>query len=1042
MAANSEVKLIITTDASGAVTGIKNLKNEMEGISKSAGSINDAYKKLGIESEQSIRQQMVEAQKAYDKIKSSGTASAGDIIKAEQAKSQRVAALYQQLSKDAGGAAAGVNSIGSAASSQTASVTGFSASLGSMVSAVAGIASLAALKQFVTSTISDFEKLQSAMTGLAAVARYSGAGIGKSMDAALNLSKDGLISVQASSQALQNLLSRGFSLNQAVQMLTRLKDAAAFNRQSHLTMSEAVISSTEGIKNENSVLVDNAGVTKNVSVMWKEYAASIKKSVDDLTLAEKRQAEYLGIMKETEGQIGNAKVAADTLTGAKARLTNQITDLSSRIGESLTPAFLLFGKAMEMWIEGLKYVVVYIKGIGVAAAFVAGMVTPLFDALRALVTLDFKGFKKALEAIFNPQNFKNNFKNNIDAARKQFEENWNSMFGKRELEIKLPANDKTRNETVDLAKQVEGLAKRYEEATKKAQDNHEARIKGIEALMVGEKRLSALRAEEMKNIGESAKAAAKYYEDVDKEIKKQTEDLENQYQTKRKAETDKYNQKDKSSLSPEARAAEYYKYQEELNKIDRDYAEQFKKLHKDAAEAKAKAAVKAQEIILKSVDEALKKETEAAQVGQKKVDILKEEHELRLKMIEASGMKSRDQQSATIKEDVSYYKTLTTAITANFNERIAGLDKYKAGLEELGKKEKQVAEVIKQAQGKVLQEKIKVAEESKKALTAALNEVLSKEKQYADQVKSLDNELKNLRQSNIDKIRDLKRSRMTEEEQLKDKASEADQKMSAAKRALQQGDYDQAKKLAQDAQSLYIELGKAYKGDEGKFNSMVAAATSAGSMLEYITGKQRDEAEKARKSYADLAEQLKNSLSVVGESLTKFNEELKKLTSDKKTTIEFQSTGLEGILKDYTGIKDKTVTITVNEVKKQGYNSGGLVYPRVSGHLPGWGTYDSVPAMLTMGEYVVDNRTVSRLGVDFLHQLRYMPPEAARGLLGGVRNPGKPFILPPKGIMADKETYRKIEISVNGITLPAYANKDLIDEFETKTRRNKLSMKY
>ena len=40
-------------------------------------------------------------------------------------------------------------------------------------------------------------------------------------------------------------------------------------------MGEAIKSAAEGIKNENSILVDNAGVTKNLSVIWDEYAASI-----------------------------------------------------------------------------------------------------------------------------------------------------------------------------------------------------------------------------------------------------------------------------------------------------------------------------------------------------------------------------------------------------------------------------------------------------------------------------------------------------------------------------------------------------------------------------------------------------------------------------------------------------------------------------------------------------------------------------------------------------------------------------------------------
>ena len=52
-------------------------------------------------------------------------------------------------------------------------------------------------------------------------------------------------------------------------------------------MGEAVKSATDGIRNENSVLVDNAGVTKNLSVIWEEYAASIGKGVGSLNSGRK-----------------------------------------------------------------------------------------------------------------------------------------------------------------------------------------------------------------------------------------------------------------------------------------------------------------------------------------------------------------------------------------------------------------------------------------------------------------------------------------------------------------------------------------------------------------------------------------------------------------------------------------------------------------------------------------------------------------------------------------------------------------------------------
>lgn len=100
--------------------------------------------------------------------------------------------------------------------------------------------------------------------------------------------KDGLIPLADAYTAYKNLSSAGYADDQTQSVLQNLKDSAAFARQGSLTMGEAVKSATEMHKNENSILVDNAGVTKNLSVIWEEYAASIGKGVGSLTAAEKR----------------------------------------------------------------------------------------------------------------------------------------------------------------------------------------------------------------------------------------------------------------------------------------------------------------------------------------------------------------------------------------------------------------------------------------------------------------------------------------------------------------------------------------------------------------------------------------------------------------------------------------------------------------------------------------------------------------------------------------------------------------------------------
>lgn len=251
------------------------------------------------------------------------------------------------------------------------------------VAATAAIgATLFTLKQAIDAST----RYQNALNGLASVARYAGEDVGGTMNSALSLTADGMLSATEAATALKNLLSRGFSTQEATDMIMRFKDAAAFGRQASLDFGQAVVSATEGIKNENSILVDNAGVTKNVSVMWREYAQQIGKTVGELSQAEKRQAEYNGVLAETEGQLGNAEIAAAGVEGANARLTKTFNDQLVLIGQSLTPAYVgLTNKITEgfQWASdnALKPFLFYFENIGIRVGETAEKFRVFFDVL-------------------------------------------------------------------------------------------------------------------------------------------------------------------------------------------------------------------------------------------------------------------------------------------------------------------------------------------------------------------------------------------------------------------------------------------------------------------------------------------------------------------------------------------------------------------------------------------------------------------------------------------------------------------------------------
>lgn len=202
----------------------------------------------------------------------------------------------------------------------------------------AAVAAITAVTKSVKRLTDAYAKTQAAQVGLESILAAQGKDVSQAKAWLQEYTRDGLIPLADAYTAYKNLSSAGYADDQTQSVLQNLKDSAAFARQGSLTMGEAVKSATEGIKNENSILVDNAGVTKNLSVIWEEYAASIGKGVGSLTAAEKRLATVEGLMRETAFQTGDAARYAATFAGAQAALRAQTKQLSSALGSIFAPA--------------------------------------------------------------------------------------------------------------------------------------------------------------------------------------------------------------------------------------------------------------------------------------------------------------------------------------------------------------------------------------------------------------------------------------------------------------------------------------------------------------------------------------------------------------------------------------------------------------------------------------------------------------------------------------------------------------------------------
>lgn len=244
----------------------------------------------------------------------------------------------------------GVKSIESGIGKLTRSIRSFAAAMGIAFG-------INALIQFGKESVRAATDASNAMMGMESIVKGQGRSFSKAKKFIDEYISDGLVPATNATTAYKNLAMRGYNDDQIQQVLIALKDSAAFGRQASLTLGDAVSSATEGLKNENSILVDNAGVTKNVSKMWDDYAKSIGTTARNLTHQQKIQAEVNGILQETRFQTGDAAKIAGGFSGQVLNLTYNFNNLKIAIGNMIRPIIQHILPAINNMVIGLTRIV-------------------------------------------------------------------------------------------------------------------------------------------------------------------------------------------------------------------------------------------------------------------------------------------------------------------------------------------------------------------------------------------------------------------------------------------------------------------------------------------------------------------------------------------------------------------------------------------------------------------------------------------------------------------------------------------------------------
>ena len=262
------------------------------------------------------------------------------------------------LTKEVKGTKKEINDLGKETKKSTESM---STSFKKVGAVIASVFSIGMIVNFIKECVSAASQMESAYIGLKSILDGQGRSFQGAYAFIQEYTKDGLIPATDAVIAYKNLAARGYNDSQIQAVMLRLKDSSAFGRASHLTMGEAVVTATEGLKNENSVLVDNAGVTKNVAKMWEDYGKSIGVSSVNLTQAQKVQAEVNGIMEETKYQVGDSMKVLDTYQGKLAGFQASLYNLKVAIGQAFIPLLSVVLPVLTAIVNAIRTVVVWVN---------------------------------------------------------------------------------------------------------------------------------------------------------------------------------------------------------------------------------------------------------------------------------------------------------------------------------------------------------------------------------------------------------------------------------------------------------------------------------------------------------------------------------------------------------------------------------------------------------------------------------------------------------------------------------------------------------
>jgi hypothetical protein len=221
-----------------------------------------------------------------------------------------------------------------------------------------GVQALGNIREMIDSAI----QAQTALAGLAGIARSFGVNTQEATALARRFASTGLMSVGEAAEAVRNLLvTTGGNLQLTAQFMELATRQSAAFRQAHYSLGEAIVVTTRGLKDEISTLSDAIGVTTNISQLQKQYAESIGKTVGQLTDQERRMGAVVMMIREMQRMTSGLNESQLNAQMQLAKSSQAFKDLQITLGQALMPVLLQLSESARGLAAGFRPV---IEGVG------------------------------------------------------------------------------------------------------------------------------------------------------------------------------------------------------------------------------------------------------------------------------------------------------------------------------------------------------------------------------------------------------------------------------------------------------------------------------------------------------------------------------------------------------------------------------------------------------------------------------------------------------------------------------------------------------